>query len=50
VLNEARATATLLAVNHERAQILAPYRVSDPWVGLDSTAPRAESPPEASGW
>jgi hypothetical protein len=50
VLNEARTTATLLAVNHERAQILAPYRVSDPWVGLDSSSPRAESPPEASGW
>lgn len=50
VLSEARATATLLAVNHERAQILAPYRVSDPWVGLDSTSPRAEPPPEASGW
>ena len=49
VLNEARTTATLLAVNHERAQILAPYRVSDPWVGLDSTS-RAEPPPEASGW
>jgi hypothetical protein len=48
-LSEARTTATLLAVNHERAQILAPYRVSDPWVGLD-TNPRAEPPPEASGW
>jgi hypothetical protein len=49
VLNESRTTATLLAVNHERAQILAPYRVSDPWVGLDST-PHAEPPPEATGW
>jgi hypothetical protein len=48
-INEARTTATLLAVNHERAQILAPYRVSDPWVGLD-TMPRAEPPREASGW
>lgn len=50
VLNEARTTATLLAVNHERAQILAPYRASDPWVGLDSTTPRDDLPPEASGW
>jgi hypothetical protein len=49
VLSEARTTATLLAVNHERAQILAPYRVSDPWVGLDTTS-KAEPPPEASGW
>jgi hypothetical protein len=48
-LNEARLTATLLAVNHERAQILAPYRVSDPWVGLDNTS-KAEPPPEATGW
>jgi hypothetical protein len=50
VLNEARTSATLLAVNHERAQILAPYRVSDPWAGLDTTTPRDEPPPEASGW
>jgi hypothetical protein len=50
VLSEARTTATLLAVNHERAQILAPYRVSDPWAGLDTTTPRDEPPPEASGW
>jgi hypothetical protein len=49
VLSEARTTATLLAVNHERAQILAPYRVSDPWVGLDTTG-KGEPPPEASGW
>jgi hypothetical protein len=49
VLAEARTQAALLAVNHERAQILAPYRVSDPWVGLDNT-PRSEPPPEASGW
>jgi hypothetical protein len=49
VLAEARTQAALLAVNHERAQILAPYRASDPWVGLDST-PRSEPPPDASGW
>ena len=33
VLGEARATADLLAINHERAQILAPHRVTDPWAG-----------------
>jgi hypothetical protein len=49
VLQEARATAELLAVNHERAQILAPHRVSDPWAGLDSTPP-PETPPEPTGW
>ena len=50
VLSEARATAELLAVNHERAQILAPHRVSDPWVGLDSGTPHVELPPEPTGW
>jgi hypothetical protein len=51
VLDEARQTAELLAVNHERAQILAPHRVSDPWVGLDtSPAGGSEPPPEPTGW
>jgi hypothetical protein len=50
VLNEARATAELLAVNHERAQILAPHRESDPWAGLEGGTPRAEPPPEPTGW
>lgn len=50
VLGEARVTAELLAVNHERAQILAPHRVADPWAGLDSAVPRVEPPPEPTGW
>jgi hypothetical protein len=50
VLGEARTTAELLAVNHERAQILAPHRVSDPWVGLDPGSPAPETPPEPTGW
>ncbi len=51
VLDEARSSAELLAVNHERAQILAPHRASDPWVGLDSKpAPGSEPPPEPTGW
>ena len=33
-LGEARQTATLVAVNHGRAQILAPHRAADPWAGL----------------
>jgi hypothetical protein len=50
-LAESRTTAELLAVNHERAQILAPHRVSDPWAGLDSPgASQPESPPEPTGW
>jgi hypothetical protein len=34
-VGEARATATMLAVNHERAQIFAPHREVDVWGGLD---------------
>jgi hypothetical protein len=48
-LNESRTAATLLAVNHERAQILAPYRVADPWAGLETARP--DTPPEEpTGW
>jgi hypothetical protein len=50
VLGEARATAELVAVNHERAQILAPHRVADPWAGLDTGTPPVEPPPEPTGW
>lgn len=32
---EARTTALIVAVNHGRAQIMAPYREVDPWAGLD---------------
>lgn len=50
-LGESRVTAELLAVNHERAQILAPHRVSDPWAGLDApTASQPETPSEPTGW
>jgi hypothetical protein len=38
VVGEARRTAQMVAVNHRRAQILAPYRESDPWAGLDRGA------------
>jgi hypothetical protein len=51
LLGESRTTAELLAVNHERAQILAPHRVTDPWAGLDAPpTSRPEPPPESSGW
>ncbi len=36
-LAEARATAALVAVNHARAQILAPYRENDPWAGMSAS-------------
>lgn len=46
-LGEARTTAALVAVNHARAQILAPHREVDPWAGLGPADPA--SPPEAPG-
>ena len=33
-LGEARTSVPFLAVNHDRAQLLAPYRESDVWTGL----------------
>jgi len=47
-LGEGRATAALVAVNHERAQILAPHVYVDPWAGLDrpegQAGPTGETP------
>ena len=34
-IGEARTAAPMVAINHERAQILAPHREVDPWAGLD---------------
>lgn len=49
VLGEARQTAELVAVNHHRAQILAPHRVVDPWAdvggGAGATPPAETTPP-----
>jgi hypothetical protein len=47
-VGEARQTAAMVAVNHARAQILAPHRETDPWAGLDrageaSAVPSAET-------
>jgi hypothetical protein len=51
VLQEARSTAELIAVNHARAQILAPHRAADPWAGIDTSGPRVDTPPEPpTGW
>lgn len=46
-VGEARATAAILAVNHERAQILAPHREVDPWAGLDRGASGATAAGES---
>ncbi|HET7029373.1 MAG TPA: hypothetical protein VFI34_02590 [Candidatus Limnocylindrales bacterium] len=37
-VGEARTSAPMVAVNHARAQILAPHREADPWAGLDRGA------------
>jgi Family of unknown function (DUF6812) len=41
-VGEPHTTAMLVAVNHARAQILAPHRVVDPWSGLGTAAAPAE--------
>jgi hypothetical protein len=44
-IGEPRTTAAMVAFNHDRAQILAPHRVVDPWAGLDRSAPGAAGEP-----
>jgi hypothetical protein len=45
-VGEARAQALVVAINHSRAQILAPHREVDPWAGLDrANRPGAAQPP-----
>ena len=44
-VGEARKTALVVAINHSRAQFLAPFREIDPWAGLD----RAGAPGQSSG-
>lgn len=47
-VGEARATALIVAVNHSRAQFLAPHREIDPWAGLDRSGAAGQvtgSPP-----
>lgn len=46
-VGEARQVAALVAVNHERAQILAPHQFVDPWA--DVGRPAAEAPLGAGG-
>ena len=50
-LGEARQQAALVAVNHRRAQILAPHRVVDPWAGIDRSGEEATTtPPVDPAW
>lgn len=43
VVNESRTTAVIAAVNHARAQIMAPHEEVDPWAGLDAPTRGGES-------
>jgi hypothetical protein len=43
-VGEAPTSALLVAVNHSRAQILAPHRDMDPWVGIDRSAAADAAP------
>ena len=45
---EARQSAPMVAINHHRAQILAPHREVDPWAGLDRSAGAGRRRPSAS--
>ena len=49
-VGEARQNAAMVAINHARAQILAPHRETDPWAGLDRgrKARPAVHPPDLS--
>ena len=42
-VGEARQSAPMVAINHQRAQIFAPHREVDPWAGLDRSAGAAET-------
>jgi hypothetical protein len=44
-VGEARQTAAMVAINHARAQILAPHRETDPWAGLDRAGEASAVPP-----
>jgi hypothetical protein len=50
VLGEARQTAELVAVNHERAQILAPHTFVDPWADVRAPGGAAEPAGEKPPW
>jgi hypothetical protein len=48
-VGEARQTAPMVAINHHRAQILAPHREVDPWAGIDRSAGAGSTGAGASG-
>ena len=48
-VGEARTNALIVAVNHNRAQFLAPHREIDPWVGLDRSGAAGDVPIAPAG-
>ena len=48
-VGEARQVAPMVAINHRRAQILAPHREVDPWAGVDRSAGAATGAAAAPG-
>jgi hypothetical protein len=48
-IGEARQTAAMVAINHRRAQILAPHREIDPWAGVDRGAGAAGTTDSEAG-
>jgi hypothetical protein len=49
VVGEARQTAPMVAINHRRAQILAPHREVDPWAGVDRSGGAGATSPAGAG-
>jgi len=51
-LGEPRTSAAIVAVNHARAQILAPHRAVDPWAGMPAadSKPVGLPPEDDPGW
>jgi hypothetical protein len=47
-VGEARTSAMIVAINHSRAQILAPHREVDPWEGLDRSGETSSPSPSAA--
>jgi hypothetical protein len=43
-VGEARQNALIVAINHNRAQFLAPHREIDPWAGLDRSGAAGDPP------
>ena len=48
-VGEARQQSAMIAVNHARAQIMAPHREADPWAGLDRAGEASAVPATAPG-